>query len=173
MSSSDRPASPTPSERERLDAEARKKEEAEQATLPYKWTQRIEDVDVTIPIPGNLKAKDLVVEIKKTRIKVQIKGQDPLIEVGLHESTQTGLIDYPHLPLHDDAYLYPLGRLSPSHHARRMHLDARDHSYRKRNLHPPRQTVQVRVVGTCCHHRTQDRRHEDPAGELEIERPRW
>jgi HSP20 family molecular chaperone IbpA len=83
MSSSERPPSPTPSERERLDAEARKKEEAEQATLPYKWIQKIEDVDVTIPIPGNLKAKDLIIEIKKTKIKAQIKGQDPLIDVGL------------------------------------------------------------------------------------------
>ena len=81
MSSSDRPSSPTPSEREKLDAEARAKEEAEQATLPYKWTQKIGEVDVSVPIPGNLKAKDLVVEIKKTRIKAQIKGQEPLIEV--------------------------------------------------------------------------------------------
>lgn len=83
MSSSDRPSSPTPSERERLDAEARKKEEEEQATLPYKWTQKIGEVDITVPIPGNLKAKDLIVEIKKTRIKAQIKGQGALIEVGL------------------------------------------------------------------------------------------
>lgn len=83
MSSSERPSSPTPSEREKLDAEARKKEEAEQAALPYKWTQKIGEVDVTIPIPGNLKAKDLIVEIKKTRIKAQVKGQDPLIEVGV------------------------------------------------------------------------------------------
>lgn len=82
MSSSERPSSPTPSERERLDAEARKKEEAEQASLPYKWTQTIGELDITIPIPGNLKGKDLIVEIKKTRIKAQIKGQDPLIEVG-------------------------------------------------------------------------------------------
>lgn len=92
MSSSERPASPTPSERERVDAEARKKEEAEQATLPYKWTQRIEDVDVTIPIPGHLKAKDLIVEIKKTRIKAQIKGQDPLIEVGLQDQLGSPVI---------------------------------------------------------------------------------
>jgi HSP20 family molecular chaperone IbpA len=84
MSSSERPASPTPSERQKLDAEARKKEEAEQATLPYKWTQKIEDLDITIPIPGNLKSKDLIVEIKKTRIKAQVKGQEPLIDVRLH-----------------------------------------------------------------------------------------
>ena len=81
MSTSDRPPSPTPSERAKLDAEAKKKEEAEQATLPYKWTQTIGEVDITIPIPANLKSKDLIVEIKKTRIKAQIKGQDPLIEV--------------------------------------------------------------------------------------------
>jgi HSP20 family molecular chaperone IbpA len=84
MSSSERPPSPTPSERERLDAEAQKKEEAEQATLPYKWTQKIGEVDVILPIPGNLKARDLIVEIKKTRIKAQVKGQEALIEVNLH-----------------------------------------------------------------------------------------
>jgi CS domain len=82
MSSSERPPSPTPSEREKQDADARKKEEEEQATLPYKWTQKIGEVDVTIPIPSNLRAKDLIVEIKKTRIKAQIKGKEPLIEVG-------------------------------------------------------------------------------------------
>ena len=83
MASSDRPQSPTPSERERLDAEALKKEEAEQATLPYKWTQKIGEVDITVPVPGNLKGRDLIVEIKKTRIKAQVKGQEPLIEVDL------------------------------------------------------------------------------------------
>jgi CS domain len=83
MSSSERASSPTPSEREKLDAEARKKEEAEQAALPYKWTQTIGEVDVSIPVPGNLKGRDLIVEIKKTRIKAQVKGQEPLIEVCL------------------------------------------------------------------------------------------
>jgi hypothetical protein len=67
MSSCDGP--PTPSEREKLGAEARKKVEAEKATLPYQQTKNIGGVDVTIPVPDNLKARDLTVEIEKTRIK--------------------------------------------------------------------------------------------------------
>ena len=78
---SERASSPTPSERARKDAEDRKREEEEQAKLPYKWTQTLEEADVNVPIPGNLKARDLVVELKKTHIKVAIKGQEPIIAV--------------------------------------------------------------------------------------------
>lgn len=85
MSSSDRPPSPTPSERERLDAEARKKEEAEQATLPYKWTQTIQDLDITIPLQGEIRAKNLIVEIKKTSMKVQVRGEEPKIDVSVRK----------------------------------------------------------------------------------------
>jgi hypothetical protein len=81
MSTSDRPASPTPSERERKDAEDRKREEEEQAKLPYKWTQSLTEADVTVPIAANYKARDLIVELKKMKLKVQIKGQDPIIDV--------------------------------------------------------------------------------------------
>lgn len=76
-----REASPTPSERTRKDAEDRKREEEEQSKLPYKWTQTLEEVDVTVPIPGNLKARDLVVELKKAHIKVGVRGQEPIIDV--------------------------------------------------------------------------------------------
>ncbi|KAK8214320.1 HSP20-like chaperone [Phyllosticta capitalensis] len=75
-----RPTSPTPSERERLDAEQRAKETAEQAQLPYQWTQTIQDVDLTIPIPGNYKGRDLDVKISTTKLRVAIKGQDPIID---------------------------------------------------------------------------------------------
>lgn len=77
-------SSPTPSEREKADAELKAKEAAEQASLPYKWVQTIKDVDVTIPVPGNIKGKDLDVKITKTALKVGIKGQDPVINVGGH-----------------------------------------------------------------------------------------
>jgi hypothetical protein len=77
----DRAPSPTPSERARQDAEDRKREEEEQAKLPYKWTQTLEEAEVSVPIPGNLKARDLIVELKKTHVKVAIKGQDPIIDV--------------------------------------------------------------------------------------------
>jgi hypothetical protein len=74
-----RDTSPTPSERERLDAEARKKEQEEQSKLPYKWTQTIKDVDITVPIAANLKGRDLSVQIGKTTLSVAIKGQPPIM----------------------------------------------------------------------------------------------
>ncbi|KXL46023.1 hypothetical protein M433DRAFT_66321 [Acidomyces richmondensis BFW] len=82
----DRPASPTPEEREKLDKEAKAKEIAEQAKLPYKWTQTIGDVDITAPIPANIKAKDLDVKITKSSIKAGIKGQEPIIDGALPHS---------------------------------------------------------------------------------------
>ena len=90
MSTSDRPASPTPSERERKDAEDRKREEEEQAKLPYKWTQSLTEADVTVPIGANYKARDLIVELKKMKLKVQIKGQDPIIDVRESHSLPRG-----------------------------------------------------------------------------------
>lgn len=63
------------------EAAARAKEAEEQAALPYKWTQTIADVDISISVPGNLKGRDLVVDIKKTTLKAGIKGQEPIIEV--------------------------------------------------------------------------------------------
>ena len=80
-SSTDRPPSPTPSERERLDAEAKQKEDEEQAKLPYKWTQTIGDLDITVPVDGDLKGRDLKVELKKQTIYVGVKGREPILEV--------------------------------------------------------------------------------------------
>ncbi|CAG8981281.1 hypothetical protein HYALB_00003879 [Hymenoscyphus albidus] len=67
---------PTPQE----EAAARAREAEEQAALPYKWTQTIGDLDITVEIPGHLKGKDLNVEIKKTSLLLQIKGQEPIIK---------------------------------------------------------------------------------------------
>ncbi|TKA82976.1 Nuclear movement protein nudC [Friedmanniomyces simplex] len=80
MADTERPASPTPEERKKLDAEAKKKEEEEQSKLPYQWTQTIGDVDLTAPIPANLKGRDLDVKITKTSLKAGIKGQEPIID---------------------------------------------------------------------------------------------
>lgn len=68
---------PTPEE----EAAARAKEAEEQAALPYKWTQTIGDLDITVEVPGNLKGKDLNVEIKKKKLLVGVKGQEPIINV--------------------------------------------------------------------------------------------
>jgi hypothetical protein len=68
---------PTPEQ----EAAARAKEAEEQAALPYKWTQQIGDLDVTVQIPGNIKGKDMVVDIKKKKLVLGIKGQEPIISV--------------------------------------------------------------------------------------------
>ncbi|KAJ3493782.1 hypothetical protein NLG97_g4510 [Lecanicillium saksenae] len=79
---------PSPAE----DATARAKELEEQAALPYKWTQTIGELDINFTVPGNLKSRDLVVEIKKLKLTAGIKGQDPIING-----------DLPHAVLVDDS----------------------------------------------------------------------
>ena len=74
-------AEPTPEEREKADRELKAKEEEEQSKLPYKWSQTIKDVDVTITIDGKYRGKDLDVKLTKTTLKVAIKGQEPFIDV--------------------------------------------------------------------------------------------
>jgi hypothetical protein len=49
--------------------------------LPYKWTQTIGDLDITVEVPGNLKGRDLNVEMKKKKLVLGIKGKDPIISV--------------------------------------------------------------------------------------------
>lgn len=108
----ERAASPTPSERERLDKDVKAREQEEQSKLPYKWTQTIADLEVTIPIPANFKGKDLDVKIAKNSVKAGIKGQEPTIEV-YHNSCpslqhrnltdQTSQGTFPHPILLDDS----------------------------------------------------------------------
>jgi len=127
-----RSPSPTPSERKRKDAEARAREEEEQAKLPYKWTQTLDEAEITVPIPGNLKAKDLVVELKKTHIKVGIKGQEPIIDVCSPSACipRGAQLYYNASCLLTMTLFFP-GRLPPPNPHRRLNLDP-DHT-------PPRQ----------------------------------
>ena len=74
-------AEPSPDEQKKLDAAAKAKEDAEQAALPYKWTQTIKDLDVTVAVDAKYKGRDLDVSIKKTHLKVAVKGQEPIIDV--------------------------------------------------------------------------------------------
>ncbi|KAL9134136.1 MAG: hypothetical protein Q9175_004683 [Cornicularia normoerica] len=73
-------SSPTPTERENKDKEDRAREAEEQAKLPYKWTQTIQDLDITVAVPSNLRGKDIVVDMTKTKLKVGVKGQEPFID---------------------------------------------------------------------------------------------
>ncbi|KAK9434852.1 Nuclear movement protein nudC [Metarhizium brunneum] len=67
---------PSPAE----EAAARAKEADEQAALPYKWQQTIAELNVTFTVPGNMKSKDLIIDIKKQSLTAGIKGQEPVIK---------------------------------------------------------------------------------------------
>ncbi|MCJ1245205.1 hypothetical protein MMC30_002406 [Trapelia coarctata] len=103
--------SPTPEEREKKDAEAKAKEDEEQSKLPYKWTQTIGDLDVTLPVPSNLKGKDFDVVISKTKLKVGMKGQTPIIDGDLPQ------------PIHPDESTWTLSTSSPTTKTMEIHLD--------------------------------------------------
>jgi len=60
----------------------------------YTWTQTLEELEVRVPLPMALRGRDLVVDIQKKRLKVQIKGHPEAIvddemphEVKQEEST--------------------------------------------------------------------------------------
>lgn len=66
-------------EQKKLDLESALKEKQEQDALPYRWRQTLNDVTISIPVPPGTKAKQLIVEIKKTSIKAGLKGEDPIL----------------------------------------------------------------------------------------------
>ncbi|KAI0137650.1 CS-domain-containing protein [Hypoxylon sp. NC0597] len=98
---------PTPEQ----EAAARAKEAEEQAALPYKWNQTIGDLDISLTVPGNLKARDLVVEIKRQKLKAGIKGQDPIIDG-----------DLPH-PIHTEESTWTLTSSPDGTKTVEIHLD--------------------------------------------------
>ena len=152
--------SPTPSERERKDKEDRAREAEEQAKLPYKWTQTISDLDITISVPSNLRGKDIIVDMTKTKLKVGVKGQEPLIDVRaatdyvLHHAPPALII------------LALLGSTPSRDPSLRIHLDTRAHLLGQRHLDPPRQNLQAAMVGLRHHQRPLLPRHrQNTAGE--------
>jgi len=69
----------TTEEKEEFDRAARKREQEEQAALPYQWRQELGDVDVTVPVPKGTRAKDLVIKMSKKALSVALKGQEEKI----------------------------------------------------------------------------------------------
>ncbi|KAJ2920233.1 hypothetical protein MD484_g145, partial [Candolleomyces efflorescens] len=82
-------------ERDQRDKEEREREEAEQAALPYKWTQELGELDITVPVPKGTRGKDLNVVIAKQKLTVGLKGQEPIMsgelckEIKVEDSTWT------------------------------------------------------------------------------------
>jgi len=54
----------------------------------YSWTQTLQDLQVTVPVPAGTKAKFLTVDIQKKRLKVQVKGQDAIVDGELEKSVK-------------------------------------------------------------------------------------
>jgi len=54
----------------------------------YRWTQTLQDLLVSVPVPAGTKAKGMTVEISKTKIKVQVKGSEALIEGEFHAAVK-------------------------------------------------------------------------------------
>lgn len=54
----------------------------------YSWTQSLQDLVVTVPIPAGVKAKFLTVDISKKALKVQVKGQDAVVDGELEKTVK-------------------------------------------------------------------------------------
>lgn len=56
-------------------------EAAKQAELPYQWTQTLESVSLSMSLPAGTRGKDLIVDIKKSSLRVTLKrDQQTLIQ---------------------------------------------------------------------------------------------
>jgi len=47
--------------------------------LPYRWTQQLGDVDITVPVPQGTRARDLAITLTKKKLSVGLKGQEPIM----------------------------------------------------------------------------------------------
>ncbi|KAK7207012.1 HSP20-like chaperone [Myxozyma melibiosi] len=57
------------------------KEQMEQDALPYKWTQVLEELTVTVPVPPGTRSRDLSIKITRTHLLVSLKtNPTPLID---------------------------------------------------------------------------------------------
>ncbi len=57
-------------------------------TEKYSWTQTLQEVSVSIPVPAGVTSKMLSVKIQSKNIEVAIKGGDTIVSGALHASVQ-------------------------------------------------------------------------------------
>ncbi|CAL9766479.1 unnamed protein product, partial [Musa acuminata subsp. burmannicoides] len=55
----------------------------------YSWTQTLQEVTVNIPVPQGTRSRFVTCEIKKTHLKVGLKGQPLIIDGDFYESVKT------------------------------------------------------------------------------------
>mmetsp|Transcript_18422 Transcript_18422/g.22413 ORF Transcript_18422/g.22413 Transcript_18422/m.22413 type:complete len:315 (-) Transcript_18422:201-1145(-) len=54
----------------------------------YSWTQTLNEVSLQVPVPAGIKSKDLDIKISKTKLKVGLKNQDPILSGSLQEDVK-------------------------------------------------------------------------------------
>jgi len=86
----------TKEEREARDKADRERERIEQEALPYKWTQELGELDITVPVPQGTRGKDMVIVLEKKRLVVGLRGTtEPIMtgtlckEIKIEDSTWT------------------------------------------------------------------------------------
>ena len=47
----------------------------------YEWDQTLTEVNIYVPVPAGVRAKDLAVDIQSTHLKIGIKGNPPYLDV--------------------------------------------------------------------------------------------
>ncbi|BEJ16586.1 hypothetical protein CspHIS471_0511910 [Cutaneotrichosporon sp. HIS471] len=72
-------------ERTAYDAKERAREQTEQDALPYKWSQDLNTVSVSVPLPNGTRGRDLQVIMERRKLKVDVKGGATLLEGELFE----------------------------------------------------------------------------------------
>ncbi|BEI79487.1 hypothetical protein CcaverHIS002_0100160 [Cutaneotrichosporon cavernicola] len=72
-------------ERAAYDAKERAREQTEQDALPYKWSQDLNTVSVSVPLPSGTRGRDLQVVMERRKLKVDVKGGATLLEGELFE----------------------------------------------------------------------------------------
>ncbi|KAJ6826083.1 protein BOBBER 1-like isoform X1 [Iris pallida] len=54
----------------------------------YSWTQTLQEVTLSIPVPQGTKSRFVAYEVKKNHLKVGLKGQPPIIDGELYQSVR-------------------------------------------------------------------------------------
>ena len=58
-------------EQNEYDTKQRKQEHAEQAALPYRWSQKLDYVEVNVPVPSGTRARQVQVTFKSKALSVK------------------------------------------------------------------------------------------------------
>jgi len=50
------------------------------STENYSWTQTLEEIEIRVPVPEGTRKRDLEISIKRSHLKITLKGKTPLID---------------------------------------------------------------------------------------------